>query len=85
MDIVERLAERLFTTMDRLDPPQETIAWSNVPEHEKDFYRESIKAVLKEIRTIEGETVTFSNLELGEPGPRIIVEMPQQTRNKTEG
>lgn len=44
----ERLAEALFFVMDRLDPPQESVAWEALPEIEKDFYRAVIRAMESE-------------------------------------
>lgn len=46
-DAIERLAETLRTRMERLDPSSEK-EWMALSEREKEFFRECVKAVLRE-------------------------------------
>jgi hypothetical protein len=46
-DAIDRLAETLRAKMERLDPSSEK-EWGELPEREKEFFRECVKAVLRE-------------------------------------
>lgn len=46
-DAVERLAERLYLKMERMDPTR-NCEWDELNEDERDFYRKSIEEILLE-------------------------------------
>ena len=47
-DAIEMLAKRLYETMERLDPSQDTVTWNHVPELEKHFYQACVRALIRE-------------------------------------
>ena len=47
--LVERLSEVLFLTMEHLDPTEDWgQSWEQLTEHQRDFYRHCVVAVLRE-------------------------------------
>lgn len=47
-DARTRLAERLYSAMEHLDPSQQTVPWDDLGDDEKGFYRASIMALESE-------------------------------------
>lgn len=45
---IEKLSERLYETMEHLDPSQEGIIWTALPDLERDFYRACVRALVRE-------------------------------------
>ncbi|MFZ1428535.1 MAG: hypothetical protein WAS21_17385 [Geminicoccaceae bacterium] len=43
---IDRLAERIYWTLERHEPSEDDIEWANLREHDRDLYRECVENAL---------------------------------------